>query len=275
MGSPGDLSETLRRGPGATVHPAFHPYGSVDPLPKDIPAAEHWLREQGCTHARGPLDQTTWHTYRANLGPWDRPPFLGEPTERSECWEAAGYQVVARYASTRCPHAPQIEAADRLGPKLVAAGWRLLTLDQLPSFGAALRTLHQLSTDAFVGATAYAPLSWPDFQALYAPFEGRIDPGLVLVAMAPDGSPGGLCFSLADPLNPGLREMVVKTLAVAPAWRQIGVGQWLVGEAHRAAQQRGLVAGIHALMAESSHSRAITAHGGVIFRRYALYEKAL
>ncbi len=272
------LSELVRFAPDgipASVHADLFPTGNVQAptSPDALADAEAWLRARGCTRALGPMETSTWSAYRANLGPAVEPPFHGEPTADPAPFHAAGYAVVARYTSTACPHAPQIARADARAPGLRAAGWRLGDLAALGTLPEALVALHGVVLDAFRDAFAYTPLAFADFAAQQG--GGPVDPGLVLVAFAPDGSLGGFCFGYRDPLRPAPARLVVKTLAVRPAWRRHGVGQWLVGEAHRVAASRGYAEGIHALMGTASFSQRITAHGGRVIRRYALYGKDL
>lgn len=270
------LADAVRAAPDgvpASIHADLFPTGCV--LPGDLPAAEAWLRARGCTAALGPMQGSTWLAYRANLGPADEPAFFGEPAEDPAPFVAAGYRVAAAYTSTACPHDPQIALADRVGATLRGAGWRLGTLADLGDPLAALQQLHAVVLDAFQHAFAYTPLAFEDFAARYGGAEARADPGLVLVGFAPDGSLGGFCFCFRDPLLATPARLVVKTLAVRPAWRRLGVGQWLVGEAHRVARDRGYAYGLHALMWEGSRSQDITAHGGRVVRRYALYRKDL
>jgi GNAT superfamily N-acetyltransferase len=261
----------------AHIHPSLAPIGTIqDGTEAQIAVAEDWLRSQGCTHARGPMGASTWQSYRASLGPHDRPPFLGEPTASATLWELRGYRPVAHYASALADNMQQIESSMARACSLVTAGWTLQTLDEAGGFQAALPTFYALSTAAFTEAFAYTPIDLAAFEQLYRPLEPLIDPGLVLLALSPEGEPAGYCLAIPDRLNPQLQQFIVKTIAVDPRWRGQGIGSWMVGNAHSRAHTAGWTAGgIHALMWTGSHSRKISAHAGHIIRRYALYEKAL
>ena len=270
------LAERIRSAPPgieASIHEALHPLGCVHG--GDLARAESWLRSQGCTTALGPMQGCTWLAYRANLGPHEEPPFHGEPKARAEPFETAGYRVVGRYSSTACDHGPQMALADRVGPALTARGWTLGDLRSLGAPGPALQAIHATVLDSFQDALAWVPIRFTDFAGLYGGDATRSDPELVLIARAPDGSIGGFCFCFCDPLHPSPARLIVKTLAVRPGWRRMGVGQWLVGEAHRIAHRRGYAYGVHALMWNRSQSQRITAHGGRVFRRYVLFGKDL
>ena len=261
----------------AHIHPDLAPYGNIeDGTHDEVAAAEAWLKRQGCTHARGPLGPSTWHSYRAITDSNERPPFLGETVFRPEVWIDRGYTPCAHYASALADNLEQANSANQRSRSLLSRGWAIRPLDAHSSFEAALACFHRISTEAFIAAFSYTSLPLADFTTLYAPIESVLDPRMVLTAYAPSGEPAGFCFSIPDRRNPDRSEFIIKTLAVLPAHRESGIGSWLVGSAHQVAHDLGWVAGgIHALMWTGSHSRSISKHAGTIFRRYALYEKAL
>lgn len=265
----------------AWVNPHLAPTGCVgtphspDPA-AEIQAAEDWLRAMGCARARGPLDGSTWHRYRANLGPHDRPLFPGEPDADPAPWLAAGYTPLKRYATLLAHNGPQIEATRARDRALRADGWTLDTLDQLGTFEQALDLFFEMSLAAFRDNFSYTPIDRAGFGALYEPLRPLIQGDLVLVARAPDGQPAGFCFSYPDLANPGLRQVIIKTLAVMPAHRGEGLGSWMVGEKHRIAEASGYTGGsLHALMAGGNRSQQISRDLGEVVREYVLFEKAL
>ena len=261
----------------AFIHPDLFPYGNIsDGGDEDIAAAENWLRDAGCTHARGPLGPSTWHAYRAVVESDGRQPFLGEPTFSPDVWLSRGYTPCAHYASALAPNHDQARSAQLRSEALTRSGWRLEPLTAHESFDDALSCFHRISTAAFTKAFAYTPMSAEAFHGMYAPIQPLIDPRMVLTAYAPSGEAAGFCFTIPDRLNPDLRAFIIKTLAVDPAHRQAGLGSWLVGSAHGVAHDLGWTeGGIHALMWTGSHSRRISQHAGQIFRRYTLFEKKL
>lgn len=267
----------------ASIHPDLPEVGAIGDLVGEplLPAAEDWLREQGCRVARGPMELCTWFRYRANLGPHDEPPFALEPTDPPEPWERAGYEIVAHYASARADHEAQIASARDRAAALSASGW---SLDALPSRGGlvsegtfreAVSLVHDLSTRAFADAFGFVPIPEEALQAWYAPMRSLVDPDLTLLVRTPDGEVAGFLFAIGDFSAPERRWFLVKTLAVLPEHREHGVGSWLVAAAHSRAQAKGYHAGVHCLMWTGSRSNDISRHGGEVFRRYALYEKPL
>jgi ribosomal protein S18 acetylase RimI-like enzyme len=265
----------------AWINPGLLPAGCIgaptgpEPL-AEIAAAEDWLRQAGCTHALGPLDGSTWAAYRANIGPHDRPLFPGEPTADPAPWRAAGYTEAHRYSSLLADNAPQVAATRGRDAALRGAGWRIEDLSALGDFESALDVFWEMSLASFSSNAFYTPIDRAAFGALYARVRPLITPPLTLLARAPDGAPGGFCFSYPDAFSPRRREFVIKTLAVLPEFRGLGLGSWLVGETHRIGEALGFVGGgIHALMAVDNRSQRISRSIGGLVREYVLFEKPL
>ena len=240
------------------------------------------LLAAGARRVLGPMNGTTWGRYRLALvepsGETSARPFLGEPVNRPEYpahFVAAGFREAAHYESRITGDIavanPRAAAADATAR---ARGITITPLD--PSrFEDELRDLHQLSLRAFAANLYYSPIGAEEFAAMYRPMRALLDPALVLLARDADGSLIGYAFAYADPLSlEGGRphRLIVKTLAVDPAWRSIGLGALLVERLHEAARRAGLSAAIHALMHVANDSVKISAHTARLFRRYALYE---
>lgn len=266
----------------AWVNPHLTPVGCIGNLPDGlepadaIRAAEDWLRAQGCTHARGPLDGSTWQRYRVNVGPHDRPLFIGEPDADPAPWVAAGYTPCKRYSTLLAHNGPQIQATRDRNAALRGAGWTLQALDQLGSFDEALDLFFEMSLAAFADNFSYSPIDRAGFGALYQPLRPLIQPHLVLVARSPEGEAAGFSFSYPDYANPGLKQVILKTLAVLPAHRGKGLGSWMVGEKHRILEETGFTGGgLHALMSAGNTSQRISRKLGGLVREYVLFEKKL
>jgi GNAT superfamily N-acetyltransferase len=91
------------------------------------------------------------------------------------------------------------------------------------------------------------------------------------------GAPIGFLFGLPDGLQGprAVDAIIIKTLAVLPAYRGTGLGGWLVAHAQSRARELGFKRVIHALMHESNVSTKVSARYARIFRRYELFSKRL
>lgn len=241
-------------------------------------AADELLR-QGAERILGPMNGSTWARYRLALpreageGPFDPPWFSSEPRNPEgypEHFRTAGFREEAWYES----RAAGVEAGppafvDRLAGRLEREGFRERPFD--PGHAEEeLGLLHEASLAAFAENLYYSPISREGFLALYRPLVPRLDPDLVRLVLAPDGSLAAFVLAFPDPTAPG--RVVLKTLATHPRWRNRGLGAFLTARVHEVAARRGDREVVHALMHVANASTGISGHlGGRRIRRYALY----
>lgn len=245
------------------------------------------LRTLGAGFVVGPMDGSTWHTYRvvtdaAPGGGAPEPPFAMEPAPAPAVGEAfarAGFVPVARYLSSRVDALPDasLDLAQRLA-RHAEAGVTLAPVAP-EALDAALGDVYRISRAAFAANPFYTPLPEAAFRATYAPLLPHLDPRLVWLARDASGEVVGFAFGVPDRAQAARGEavdtVVVKTVAVDPARRVLGLGGTLVLALHEAARAAGYPRAIHALMHEANASTRISAHTACPMRRYALLGRAL
>jgi ribosomal protein S18 acetylase RimI-like enzyme len=165
-----------------------------------------------------------------------------------------------------------VEQAAAARTALAERGVHVRVLDPA-RFDDELRLIFELSLAAFAANRYYSPVGWERFRAMYTALGPLIDPELVLLAESDAGELLGLCFSYTDPLTrDGRPRVILKTLAVAPHARGLGLGGALTMLTQGVAASRGADV-IHALMEAGNPSRRISSsQGGKPIRRYVLYE---
>lgn len=235
-------------------------------------AAIPWLRARGAGRIVGPMDGDTWHRYRINTGPYDRPPFPLEPWNPSyygALWERHGFTTLETYSSKWIDDVSVLLPA--LEPGLARSEARGVRVRQLKRDGVRdeLSLVHELSSRIFADAFLYSPITREEFLALYAGMERFLDPELVLFAETTSGDPVGFVFAYDDPTRPAVH---YKTIGVLSEWRRPGVAHALSHHVYRAALRRGRPQGNHALMRDDNRSQALDQGHGEQFRRYVLYE---
>lgn len=249
----------------------------LDPsgLPELLHAACAELRQLGAEVALGPLNGSTWFSYRLVTHWGQRPPFLLEPcSSPAELagWQAAGFAPLLHYHSSAVTpetHAPDERAAE-LARKFADVTIRSPALSE-PMLARDLAALHGLSLAAFAGNPLYSPLSLPSFEALYRPLLGRVPLDWVWLAERA-GEMVGFFFAYPDPASGAL---VLKTIAVKPGRAQAGLGRHLSHLFHACAFAAGVREVIHALMWDGNESAAISARSAPVVRRYALLGRDL
>ena len=142
----------------------------------------------------------------------------------------------------------------------------------------ALDAIYRVSLAAFPDNPFYTPLPRDAFLATYRPLLPHVDPRVVWLASRA-GEPVGFAFGVPDLAQAARGEVVdtviVKTVAVVPEARALGLGGALVGALHEAARGAGYGRAIHALMHDANASVRISEHTGRPMRRYALLGRAL
>jgi hypothetical protein len=238
-------------------------------------SATDWLRAAGAGEIVGPMAGDTWHSYRLNVGPFDRPPFLMEPYNPATYpahWKRNGFRVLQGYHSKRVEdlegmlsaHAPKLERA-------CEAGYRFEPF-RLDAFETELGRIYEMSREIFRDNFLYTEIPRASFLEQYAAARELIDPRLVQFAVASDGSDAGFVFALPDRVHPGEHTLNVKTLGVVAAHRGAGLAGALTCLACRAGKEHGLGKVNLCLIADGNPSARLDAGFGVLLRRYHLYK---
>ena len=242
-----------------------------------LQAACSRLEARGCTCAVGPMDGSTWRSYRLVVDPGTAPPFFLEPTNPPSFpahFAGEGFSVLATYTSalaqdlTRAdPRIPAAEARLRADGVVI----RPLRLDEAERD---LRRIFALSLESFARNFLYTPIEEGEFLEQNRRILPAVHPDLVLLAER-GASLAGFLFAVPDVLQAPPESAIIKTVAVSPAFARAGLGSVLVATAHQRAHQLGFRRAIHALMHEHNVSRNISQHSATTMRRYALFVKPL
>lgn len=248
-----------------------------------LEAALAELRAKDCDVAVGPMDGSTWHSYRLVTDSAPDPTIPAEPPFALEPWtppayvahfEAVGFRPAAHYLSSLAPSlepdAGRLAEAER---RLSASDVALRPFEPDDVAGE-LQRLHAVSSESFVQNPFFTPLDFERFAALYRPLLPHIRPELFLLAER-DGRPVGFAFALPDLLRAARAErldtVVIKTVAVRPDAQGLGLGGSLVARVQAEARRLGFTRAIHALMHDANRSTRISARDARPVRRYALF----
>lgn len=251
-----------------------------------LDAAVGELRARGCGVAVGPMDGSTWFSYRFVT---DRrgecadalPPFALEPDQPDAWparWAARGFAPLASYFSSVVEDLTQRDPRlDAVRARLTAAGVTVRPLDP-SAFDAELDRIHAVAVTAFRQAFLYTPADRATVHALYGAARALVVPDLVLLAEH-DGRPVGFAFSVPDHLELAragrAATVIVKTVAVVPGRLTAGLGALLTEETHHRAARLGMTRAVHALMHEGNASLVISRRQGPVVRRYTLLQRPL
>jgi ribosomal protein S18 acetylase RimI-like enzyme len=237
------------------------------------------LRAKGCSLAVGPMDGTTWRRYRLVTQRGAEPPFFLEPDNPDEWVEhfhRARFECLAKYCSLLSEDLRQSpEQSDVFRARLARAGVRLRTFD-LSRVDDEMEAVYRLSLEAFAQAFLYSPVDKRQFLDQYRRLLPIVRPEFFFIAES-DNQPIGFVFAIPDCLEERrgcpAATVIIKTLAMKPAFAGRGVGKALMAEVCRAAQAIGVRRAIFALVHEANQSclAACAALGARKFRTYTLF----
>ncbi len=243
-------------------------------------AACQELKSQACELAIGPLDGTTWRSYRF-VTEGDAPSFFLEPSNPAsypQQWERAGFDTLANYFSVLqtdlSPNEPTAACLENLKTKGITV--RNLNLANLAT---ELEAIFELSLKSFAQNLLYSPISKTEFMAQYTQVLPYLKDDLVFIAET-EGQAVGFIFALPDLAQKmrgePLDTIIIKTLATHPDYAGQGIASCLGALCVEKAQSLGFRNAIHALMLESNRSRVISKHyEPKPLRRYRLFSKPL
>jgi GNAT superfamily N-acetyltransferase len=266
------------RAVGVIGHYAAADAGSADTL---LSKACELLASNGAALAVGPMDGTTWRSYRFMVDRGVEPTFFLEPDNPDEWvahWRRAGFDTLASYTSALNDDLGRAEP--RTAPalqRLRDAGVTIRTLDA-GKLAAELRGIFGLSLAAFKGNFLYTPISEDEFIGQYRAVLPFLRPELILLAEK-EGALVGFMFGLPDLLQArrgaAVDTVILKTVAVDPALGGMGLGGVLIDQVHRMARDLGFQRAIHALIHETNVSRRLSDRTAQTIRRYGLFSKRL
>jgi L-amino acid N-acyltransferase YncA len=243
-----------------------------------LAAAAGWLREQGCRVVCGPVDFTTWHTYRFVAEGAAVEWMPGEPYHPAyypSLWRAAGFSVAGTYTSNWMGDPEAL--VERFAPHAGRAAEHGYTVRTIAADGSDLRALYAVATDAFAGAYLYSPIELDEFAALYTPGRSAAVAGSTYVACAPDGALAGFVYAYVLPSWAGREQVtIIKTIAVTPAHRDRALYQTLLHAAIAGNLSAGSRDFVAALMHVDGSPRLMGwSRPETLIKSYELYERSL
>ena len=215
---------------------------------------------------------------------FEHPTLHGEPKNpphHPKLLEAEGFEACAWYVSMETTRLEEMVDAARDELERYERGpLEVRPLDPSRA-GEELAAFHRLILSSFEENVSYSPIDFDEFAMLYAGAAGQTDPRLVFVCEDKGASPrtedrlAGLMYCLADRTDPRNPSIVLKTLAVHPAYRGDGLGGALTALTHKKALELGFNRAVHALMRTGRPPASVSDRAMQVYRRYVLTERAL
>ena len=234
----------------------------------------------------GPLNGTTWNTYRYVTDKGHRSPFLMEPWNEDyyvELFENLGFKPLAYYISTVMENMNPVQRG-HLSKKIEKLKkfdyYKDITIKSAENEDliTVLNKVYDLTIEAFKNNFLYSELDREIFLKMYMSYENKIVKKFFKMLYLKDELIGYV-FGIPDYAELQYKEkietMILKTIAISPKYNGKGMGYILIDELVKEAERSGYKNVIYALMHEKNISKNIGSLLGDELRRYALFIKEL
>ena len=244
------------------------------------------LKKEGIEIIIGPLNGTTWNTYRYVTEKGNGKPFLLEPWNEDysvSLFEKLDFKHLAGYIST------VMEGMNSNGRKNLNK-----KIEKLKKFDyykdikvesaenkdlmAVLNKVYDLTVEAFKNNFLYSELEREIFLKMYLSYEDKIVKKFFKMLYL-KGELIGYVFGIPDYTELGhkgkIDTIILKTIAVSPEYNGKGMGYILINFLIEEAEKEGYENVIYALMHESNVSKNIGLLLGNMLRKYTLFIKEL
>lgn len=244
------------------------------------------LKKEGIETIIGPLNGTTWNTYRYVTEKGSRRQFLLEPWNEDysvSLFEKLGFKPLAGYIST------VMEGMDSDGRRNLNK-----KIEKLKKFDyykdikvesaenkdllTVLNKVYDLTVGAFKNNFLYSELEKEIFLKMYLSYEDKIIKKFFKMLYFKDELIGYV-FGIPNYTELGYKgkidTIILKTIAVSPEYNGKGMGYILINSLIEEAEKEGYENVIYALMHESNVSKNIGLLLGNMLRRYTLFIKEL
>ena len=244
------------------------------------------LKKEGIETIIGPLNGTTWNTYRYVTEKGSRRQFLLEPWNEDysvSLFEKLGFKPLAGYIST------VMEGMDSDGRRNLNK-----KIEKLKKFDyykdikvesaenkdllTVLNKVYDLTVEAFKNNFLYSELEREIFLKMYMSYEDKIIKKFFKMLYLGDELIGYV-FGIPNYTELGYKgkidTIILKTIAVSPEYNGKGMGYILINSLVEEAEKEGYENVIYALMHESNVSKNIGLLLGNMLRKYTLFIKEL
>jgi GNAT superfamily N-acetyltransferase len=269
-------------------------------------AVEEWLRGQGMTLIRGPLNLSINQEIGTLIDGFDESPMIMmtyNPRYYQRLIESQGYRkaqdVYAYIGDTRESLEQAPEKLSRVAEKFMAREGIRIRKVNMKNFDKEIERAKRLYNQLLEHNWGYVPMTDAEFEHLARGLKLIIDPELITVAETADGEPIGLALALPD-IHQALKrsggghmfpfgilkflwhkrkvnQVRLTVLGVVEGYRGKGIDAYLYLELFRNALARGYrrIEGSWVLESNTMMNRIIERIGGKRYKTYRVFEKDL
>jgi len=191
-----------------------------------------WLKNNGCSKIRGPVNLTIWHNYRF-ISKHKRKPDIFDPFNKDyyiEFWKNNNFVNVGRYVSAVRQDFNYILLPTKKDyDELFKKGYNLRNINK-KDIESEMRIILDLANKIFLDSWNFIPLSYEEFNYLYEDILHTMDLSYIQIAEDEDSRPIGFCFSLVNPYKED--QIILKTIGVLHEIRRQNIAGALLYSQH-------------------------------------------
>lgn len=240
--------------------------------------ATNLARKKGVKWLIGPMDSSTWNSYRFSLQN-EQVNFFMEPYHHiyyNTQFKNSGFGTIGEYVSnidtTLDTDKKTLDGLEREYRSLGAV-IRNLRMDD---FENEMQKLAQCSIDWFKNNFLYTPISVDEFVGKYTPLKPLFNPELVWIIEDKKGDIHAFIFGIKDYWDKLNQTLIIKSVARKPNSPFKKAGTFLGGKINQSAKKMGYPKVIHAMMISDNASLEISKfRTGTTLKSYQLYGKKL
>jgi hypothetical protein len=242
-----------------------------------LESAKKYIIENGGHSIIGPLNGSTWNSYRFTHQT-KATPFLLEPITPNyyiDFFIKYGFKEIATYYSQKSDSI--ITNKERVANLFQHYEKNGVSFHEFDKSNAEkeFKSIATLCNKAFRHNLLFSPISEEKFVEKMMPVLEIMNPTYTILAKHKN-EVVGFIFAYQDLINRDHKSIIVKTLARDIDGEYKGMGTILSSLAMEQAKKDGFVSCIHALMRENNSSRNVSAKfNSSVFRQYSLYELTL
>lgn len=231
-----------------------------------------WLKKQGCSAIRGPVNLTIWHNYRfitknkRNLEIFD--PFNKDYYPRF--WKNKGFSSVGKYVSaTRQDPKYVLPYTKKAYEELSEHGFKIRCFNK-ENPTSDLKIILNLANKIFTDSWNFIPLTYDEFQYLYKDVLSIVDSDFIEIIEDKDSNPVGFCFSLPNPYN--RTQLIIKTMGVLKEYRRQNIAAGMLYSQHLKGKEKGVKEFYYPLIRVGNNVTKFPYEGYDIITEYEVFE---
>ena len=238
-------------------------------------AAEHWLKNEGCDAAEGPLNLNIYTGYRVQISGFETMPFPGEPRNPAyypALLEQSGYTTVATWNSWDVPVSFLEETVEHSRAALLERGTEEVKHRRANTqeFEKELRFIHRCILDIFSQNYGYSEISEDEWVQTTIYRQPLMTDDLFRITLDDAGQPTGVVMGFPDDPQKPTRS-IFHTFGTLSSQRKTSIPYLLINLLF----EEGLRRGLPAVGALCTEGRTTFDRHGPPSRSYVVMHKPL